>query len=127
MSKKKSPSFAFGYGSTQTEACYAFYTADGKCHADYTDESGARHTYSAKEMPEGFWDKLTELAEKHKMFDWKAPRFCKRFVLDLSVGVLNVEALFPNGKKIEANNMNGDPEGLNDAAKDLKELYGTLE
>jgi len=127
VSKKKEPSFAFGYGSTVAEKCYAFYTANGKCHADYTDENGTRHTYKSKEMPDCFWDELVSLAEKHGMFEWKAPKFCKRFVLDLSLGVLNVEALFPDGRRIEANNMNGDPENLKEAAEDLMALYGSLE
>ncbi len=127
MSKKKEPSFAFGYGSTVAEKCYAFYTADGKCHADYTDENGKRHTYKNKEMPIGFWEELIAVAEKYGMFDWKAPKFCKRFVLDLSLGVLNVEALFPDGRRIEANNMNGDPKNLKEAAEELIALYGSLE
>lgn len=126
MSRKKTPGFAFGYGSTVAEKCYAFYTAEGKCHADYTDCDGTRHSYSNKEMPEDFWEKLVEIAEKHDMFEWKAPKLCKRFVLDLNVGVLNVEALFPDGRKIDANNMNGDPAGLEEAAEELKALYGSI-
>ena len=127
MGNKKIPSFAFGYGSTVAEACYAFYTADGKCHADYTDENGIRHTYSGKAMPDYFWEKLTEITEKFDMYSWKAPKLCRRFVLDLSVGVLNVEAYMPDGRKIIANSMNGDPKNLKEAADELKALYGSLE
>lgn len=125
--KNSKASFAFSYGSTNAKACYAFYISENKCHADYVDENGVRHTYSDKESPADFWDRLTAVAEKHNLFAWKAPRLFRRFVLDLSSGVLNVEAKFPDGRKLEANSMNGDPENLKEAAADIRALFAELE
>ena len=125
--KNKKVQFAFSYGSTNEKACYAFYVADEKCHCDFTDDEGVHHSFSGKPMPEGFWDKLAEIAEKHEMFQWKAHKLFKRFVLDLSAGVLNVEVLFPDGRKINANSMHGEPNNLAEVAADLKALFTSLE
>ncbi len=125
--KNKKASFAFSYGSTTAKACYAFFISDGKCHADYVDESGIRHTYSDKAAPADFWEKLTAVAEEYNLFSWKAPKLFRRFVLDLSTGVLNVEAVFPDGRKLEANSMNGDPENLKEAAAAVRALFAELE
>lgn len=127
MSKKKTPAFAFSYGSINPKVCYAFYTAEGKCSADYADENGTRHCYVDRDMPEGFWDRLLELAERFDMFEWKAPRLFRRFVLNVEEGVLNVEVLFPDGRRINANSMHGDPKNLKEAEAALKALYAKLE
>lgn len=123
MSRKKEPFFAFSYGSTNEKSCYAFYVANGKIHADYRDEEGNTHGFSGLPMPEDFWGRLTEAVEKLGMFGWKAPKLFHRFVLNIDVGVLNLEALFPDGRKLAANSMNGDPKNLDEAFTVIKELF----
>lgn len=123
MNRKKNPFFAFSYGSTDPMACFAFYFSDGKLHADYRDENGADAGFSGLTAPENFWDKLSHIAEELGMFDWKAPKFFHRFVLNIDVGVLNLEALFPDGRKLAANSMNGDPPNLKEAFAAVRDLF----
>lgn len=123
IGKKKEPFFAFSYGSTNDRKCYAFYVAEGKIHADYRDEEGKTHGFSGLPMPDGFWERLTNLADKNALWDWKAAKLFHRFVINVNEGILNLEALFPDGRKLMANSMNGDPENLEAAAKDIRELF----
>lgn len=125
--KNKDPFFAFSYGSTDAAKCFAFYASNGKICADYRDREGKTHGYTDKSMPDGFWDKLIAFSEEHGLFAWKAPKFFKRFVLNIDSGVLNVEALFPDGRKLAANSMNGNPDNFEEAAKALRSIFAEYE